>query len=112
MLIIQVFGVLFCVLFLYVNFINYKKEVITTKFFGFWSFVWLGGMIWVLVGNKLTKLISFFQINTVFDMSLMMGVIICVGVVYWNNTQIIKQNSKIELLVRRTAYNEIKKEMS
>lgn len=108
-----------CAVLFYFTFIAYKREEINKNSFFLWSFVWIGGIVWVLFSNNIKPLMDALNVGRMLDLTFAFGVLICIVLVFYTNMKFEKMNLKFENLVRGIAIekaeqeeNETKKEES
>ena len=50
---IQIIGMFFCIVMLYLTFLHYKRKEFKVEFFLFWAFAWIGLIIMILYPTSL-----------------------------------------------------------
>lgn len=106
---IQILALLFAFFMLYLTFLHYKRDEISSGIFFLWIFLWLAFILLTLLPQILRPLIGPLRIFRVLDL-LMLGAFVILTIVSFEN-HIKNRNleKKIEKLARKEVLDKIKK---
>lgn len=100
---IQVIGVVFSLLMLYLTFLYYKKNNYTRTAFIFWVVVWVCAMGLVLFYQEFGALSSQLQFARTSDLYITIAVLFFGAITFLNYASVKRQERKVEELVRGMA---------
>ncbi|MBI2133586.1 DUF2304 domain-containing protein [Candidatus Woesearchaeota archaeon] len=105
-LIIQLIGVLFGVLIMYLSFINLKKKEFTINEWVFWTAIAASFALISLFPDMLNPFIRAFNISRKMDLLIITGFMTLTTVIFYTYNIAMKNQKKLEQLVRKTAMQE------
>lgn len=106
---IQVVGVFFAFVMLYLTFLYYKKSSYSTRSFILWSVVWLGFLAATFFPQTLYNVMEELSIQRTVDFFVIGGFMFFTIIIFYLFTIVKELEKKIEIVVRRTAVNKPKK---
>ncbi len=106
---VQIVGVLFSLVMIYLTFVYYKRGNYSVKSFILWQLVWIATL--VLIGRPQTAygLMQALQIERTADFIVMAGFTFFSVVIFHMYVIVKKTNRKMEELVRKIAIRKVKK---
>jgi len=106
---VQIIGILFGLLMLYWTFLHLKRKEYDTKVYSFWVMIWLGFIAISVFPNILDKLTKPLSIVRTLDLLVILGILFLIGITFHNYLVVMKNEKKIEQVVRKIALKEEKK---
>jgi len=107
---IQIVGIAFGIIFIYLTFLSKKKGEINSTESIFWSVVWLALIFVSIFPGMLSILVKdVFNISRTLDFIIIMSFLLMFGIIFYMFSLTRKTNLKVEELVRKLAVKEIKK---
>ena len=106
---IQIIGVLFGLLMMYVTFINLKRKEYDFKEFVLWSGIWAFFLLFTIFPKVLDLVTQPLSIVRKLDLLVIMGMLFVIGISYYNYTITRKTQRKVEQVVGAVAMREAKK---
>ncbi|HKZ39674.1 MAG TPA: DUF2304 domain-containing protein [Candidatus Hodarchaeales archaeon] len=106
---IQIMGVLFALVMLYITFLNLKRRQYEVKEFVIWLIVWLMFLLFTIVPQVLDSVTKPLSIVRRFDLLVVMGMMFVIGISYYNYSITRKNQRKLEQVVRTLALENPKK---
>ena len=106
---IQLFGVLFALFMIYINFLNYKRKEFTIKEHMSWLFLWAGFIVVAVFPEVLDPIVKRFKFARTLDLLIVVSFIFVIGSIFYTYTIVRKNQKKIEELVRKIAFEKKKK---
>ena len=106
---IQIIGILFAVFMLYLTFLHRKRKEFNSKEYAFWAVLWVLFVIIALFPNILDPFTKSLSLNRTMDLLILLGFVFLIGLTFHNYYLLRKSQRKIENIVRRMAYKEVKK---
>jgi hypothetical protein len=100
---IQVIGVVFALLMLYLTFLFYMKNNYTRAAFVFWIAVWICALVLVLFYQQLTFLSTQLKFARTTDLYIAIAVMFFGAITFLNYANVKRQERKVEELVRNMA---------
>ena len=97
---IQIGGFLFGIFMIYYSFLNYKKKSFGIKELLFWIVIWVGFMVITLFSNILDPITKSVNLARTFDLLIIAGFILIIGVVFYMYSITKKNLRQIEDIVR------------
>lgn len=109
MYVIQMIGIVVCLLMSYITFVYIKQKKINRNQGLLWIIVWLGGVIWLSISEYTKQIvIGVTTVSTVFDLTIGIGVLFAVIICFFNYLKNLKIENNQEKIIRITT---IKKAM-
>ncbi|MBW2977999.1 DUF2304 domain-containing protein [Candidatus Woesearchaeota archaeon] len=106
---IQILGVLFALFMFYLTFLSQKRKEFTAKEYIFWVLLWICFIIITLFPNILAPFAETLNLQRTMDLIIMLGFVFVIGMIFVNYILLKKTQRRVEELVRRIAYKELKK---
>lgn len=106
---IQIFGILFGLLMLYLNFINYKRREFTIKEYLFWFLLWILFIIIALFPNMLDPIVKELKFARTLDLLIIAGFLFLIGSIFYTYTIVRTNQKKLEEIVRKVAIEKAEK---
>ena len=107
---IQLLGVLFGLLMVYLTFLHHKRREFTVKEGVVWFVMWMGFMFIALFPNALNFLVKdILQLSRPLDFFIICGFMFLIGVSFYSYTIMRSTQNKVEEVVRNFALQESKK---
>ena len=105
---IQIIGILFCLVMVYLTFLYYKRnEFGAGAFFG-WILLWLGFGFVIIFPKIVDVFLKPLNIVRALDFFMVIGFLILFGVVFYLYTIVKRNNKKVEELVRKEALKKVR----
>lgn len=106
---IQIIGVLFGLMMLYITFLNLKRKEYDVKEFVLWLLVWLFFLFFTIFPQVLDSITKPLSIVRKFDLLVVMGMLFVIGISYYNYAITRKLQRKMEKVVSAVAIKKAKK---
>ena len=107
---LQIIGILFGLIMLYLTFLYFKRKDYTIPGFVFWTIIWIGFMILVIVPTTIYGLMESLQIERTVDFFVIAGFLFFSVVIFHVYDITKRTQKKVEELVRKIAIDkELKK---
>lgn len=106
---IQMIGLIFALLMLYITFIHFKKRDFTIKETILWMGLWLSFIVVTLFPAIIDPLVSSLQISRKLDFFVILGILFMITAVYHTYTVVRANQRKIEQVVRAIAIEKVQK---
>lgn len=101
---IQIVGILFGLLMLYMTFLYQKRKQLSSKEALFWSVLWIFFMIIALFPSSLDFLVKgVLNMNRPLDFLIILGFMFLIGVTFYNYSAVKKNERRTEEIVRKIA---------
>ncbi|MBT7497480.1 DUF2304 domain-containing protein [Candidatus Woesearchaeota archaeon] len=100
---IQIIGVLFGAVFLYLSFVNFKKKEFRSGEFVLWTIFWLVFIFLIIFPNILDKITRTLSIVRTLDFLTIIGFLFLILLGFQNYRLVKKNNKKVEEIVRKIA---------
>lgn len=101
---IQLVGVIFGIIFIYLTFLNKKRDELNTSEAGFWIVVW-GGLIFISIFPGALNFVvkDILDISRILDFFIIMAFLVMFGVIFYIFILTKRTSNKMEKLVRAIA---------
>jgi hypothetical protein len=109
MLILQIMAFMFCVIMSYHTLLYYKKGEFNGISFFIWESVWVMIMFAVLFPQLLYPVVEAFKLTRAMDLMFIFGFLFMIGVTFHNFRYTVRNEKRIEKLVRENALKNGKK---
>ena len=106
---IQIVGSLFGLFMLYMTYIRRKREEFTVKEYGAWALFWIFFVLMALFPNWLDPFVKSLKLYRTMDLFVIIGFMFLTGAVFYTYSIVRRVQSKIEEVVRNTAFLKRKK---
>ena len=106
---IQLFGALFGIALLYLSFLSFKRKELTIGEWAFWTIASIGFVIISLAPNILDPVVKTLNLSRKMDFFIIIGFMFLIGTMFYTYMTTIKNQKKLEELVRKIAIQEAKK---
>jgi hypothetical protein len=106
---IQIFGVLFGLLMLYLTFIHYKRKEFTIKEYIFWFLLWIIFVIIALFPSILDPIVIELKFARTLDLLIITGFLFLIGSIFYTYTIVRANQKKLEEIVRKIAIEKVEK---
>lgn len=103
---IQIIGILFALLMIYLTFLYSKRKEFTFKEWCFWTIIWAVFLILTLQPRILDPVIAKIGVGRKMDLFIILGFILLIGISFYTYTLVRRTQKKIEKMVRSLAYRE------
>ncbi len=100
---LQILGLAYLTLMLYLTFLYYKKNNYTLRNFLFWVTVWLMGALMLLMPETTSLVTQKLKVARVIDFYLILGIMFFSIICFLSYNQVKRNEQKIEELVRKIA---------
>ncbi|MBT3303924.1 DUF2304 domain-containing protein [Candidatus Woesearchaeota archaeon] len=100
---IQIIGVLFGAVLLYLSFVNFKKKEFRSGEFVLWTIFWLVFIFLIIFPNILDKITRTLSIVRTLDFLTIIGFLFLILLGFQNYRLVKKNNKKVEEIVRKIA---------
>lgn len=100
---IQLVGIMFCLVMLYLTFLYYKQDNYGKTSFIFWSLIWLGSLILVSFPSIVYGIMDTLKIQRTSDFIVMIGFMFFSVIIFYMYNIVKKMKSQMEKLVRELA---------
>jgi hypothetical protein len=100
---IQVAGFLFGLFMLYYSYLQYKRKEFSINEFGFWIGIWIIFVVISLFPNVLDPIVKNLAFARTFDLLVISGFILIIGMTFYIYTLTKKNSKQIETVVREIA---------
>jgi hypothetical protein len=108
---IQILGILFALIMIYITFLHQRRNEFTIKESIFWFGAWIAFFILVIFPNVLDPILrDVLQIARTLDFFIVLGFIFLLGIVFHTYTIMRKTQNRVESLVRKIAIKNNKKD--
>jgi hypothetical protein len=101
--VIQVLGIAYLLIMLYLTFLYYKRNQYTLRNFLFWIGVWVLGVLLLLVPKTTSLLTQQLNVPRVIDFYLILGLMFFSVICFLSYAQVKRNEQKVEELVRKLA---------
>ena len=106
---IQILGVFFGLLMLYVTFLHQKRKEFTVKEYGFWVFFWIVFILISLFPNWLDFIVVSLSLSRTMDLFIILGFMFLIAAVFYTYLTVRNTQKKLEEIVRKIAFRTKKK---
>lgn len=106
---LQLIGILFGVVMLYLSYVYYKKNTYTQRSFVLWGAIWAVVIVVFAVPQITYGLLSFLKIDRTADFLTAVGLVFLTTLVFYMYSVVKQTQRKMEQLVRELAIREVKK---
>ena len=106
---IQIFGVFFAILMIYMVFVSQKKKEFNSTEYILWIVVWILFIVITIFPSILDFFTESLSLPRTLDLLLIMGILCILGLLFYNYIAIRKINRKVEDIVRKIAIERKKK---
>lgn len=106
---IQLVGVFFALVMLYLTFLYYKKSSYSTRSFVLWTVIWTGFLVVTFLPQTLYSIMEELSIQRTVDVFVIGGFMFFTVIIFYLFTIVKTLEKKIEVVVRRTAIQRRKK---
>lgn len=101
---IQIIGILFGALLLYLSFVNFKRREFKGGEFILWAIFWLAFLFLVLFPNSIDPIMKTLSIVRTLDFLTIVGFLFLILLGFQNYRLVKKNNKKVEEIVRKVAF--------
>jgi len=101
--VLQVLGIAYIVLMLYLTFLYYKRNSYSTRSFIFWAVVWACGAVLLLLPESMSIFTQRLGVARVTDFYLIAGLMFFSIICFFNFATVKSNEAKVEELVRQMA---------
>ncbi len=107
---IQIMGVLFGLLMIYITFLNYKRREFTIKECSFWMILWIFFMFVAISPSSIDYIVKeILNLSRTMDFFVIIGFMFIIAAVFYTYTIVRRNQKKLENIVRKLAFERIKK---
>ena len=106
---IQLVGVLFVLVMLYLTYLYYKKGQYSKTSAIFWVIIWGAAMILLTFQQSVERVIEQLQFARVFDLYMTIGLLFVLALMFYDYVRVERLERKVEELVRKIATERAKK---
>jgi hypothetical protein len=106
---IQLLGIVFSLIMIYLAYIYYKRKNYGIKSFLIWLGVWAGALFLMSFPKTFYGIMEVLQIDRTADFIVLLGFTFFSVIIFYLYTLVKKNNYKIEQLVRQLAMDELEK---
>lgn len=110
MLAVQIVGIIFGLVMLYLTLLYKKRKELNATEQVIWSSTWIMITLLALFPQVLDTATATFEFNRTLDLLVVAGILFVVGVSFYTYSVVRKTQEKVEKLVRKMAIEEQKKE--
>ena len=103
MLGVQIIGVLFALIMLYITFLHKKRKEFTTTEFSFWLILWLMFIYVTIFPTSLNFIVKTMDFTRAFDLLVVIGFLFMISLGTYNYLNGKNNKKKIEEIVRKIA---------
>jgi len=107
--VIQVLGIGYILLMLYLTFLYYKKNHYSLRSFIFWIAVWSCGVLLLILPESTSLITQKLAVPRVIDFYLIVGLMFFSIITFFNYRTVKMNEAKIEELVRKVALHDARK---
>lgn len=107
--VIQVLGIAYLLVMLYLSFLYYKKNHYTARSFAFWVTVWLLGVLLLAFPQTASLLTQTIHVPRVIDFYLIIGLMFFSIICFLSFMAVKRTEARVEELVRAVAIGKAKK---
>lgn len=101
---LQLLGILFALLMLYITFLHKKRNEFTITESGFWTLMWLVFTFLVVFPHSIDFLVrDILQFNRTLDFFIVVGFMFMIGSIFYTYTILRKTQKKVEMIVQKLA---------
>ena len=101
---IQICGLLFSLIMIYLSFLHYKRKEFKAEVFFFWLLLWMGFIFMVVFPTSLDVLIKdVLKFGRRLDFFVVLGFIFMISLMYYNYIMVNKTKTKVEKIIRKIA---------
>lgn len=100
---IQIIAVFFAIFMIYVSFLHYKKDEISSFYFLIWFLLWLGFCFFAIFPFILNPVIRYLKIFRVMDLIMIIAFMVLTFSIFECNVRAQKIERRLEKIVRRLA---------
>jgi hypothetical protein len=105
---IQVIGLIFALVMMYLIFLNFKRQEVRVGEFIFWIAVWCGFIALIFLPRLVRPLLESLHIVRALDLFIIVGFMFLIAFHFVTYRIVRKNQRKVELLVQRLAFKEEK----
>jgi hypothetical protein len=106
---VQVLGILFCVIMLYLTYVQYRRKSYGYRSLILWVLVWLAALVVVSFPKTIYGLMQVLEIQRTADFFVLFGFAFFAVIVFYMYITVKRNNEKLEGLVRSLAMERKKK---
>lgn len=106
---IQILGVLFALVMLYLTFLHQKRKEFSAKEYMFWVVLWVGFIIVTVFPKVLEPIVETLNLYRTMDLLVILGFILVIGLLFHNYIELVKTRKKVEDVVRKVAHERTRK---
>ena len=104
---IQILGILFGIIMIYITFYYYKRNNYSWKSFLLWLIVWLGFMLIIFLPSTVYGIMEILKIQRTQDFIVIMGLMFYGVLLFYLYATVKQNNRKVEKLVRAMAIKNV-----
>lgn len=105
---IQIIGLIFALLMLYITFLHFKRNEFTTNEAGFWTILWIVFLTVTLIPKILDPIVKTLSITRTMDLLIILGFMFLITANFYTYGVVRKTQKKIEGVVREIAIKKAK----
>ncbi|MBT4541080.1 DUF2304 domain-containing protein [Candidatus Woesearchaeota archaeon] len=106
---IQIFGMFFSCIMIYLTFLHYKRKEFSVEIFFFWLTLWLGFIFMVVYPTSLDFLIrGILKFGRRLDFFIVLGFIFLIALMYYNYIVVRYTKKRVERIIREVALEKVK----
>ncbi len=100
---IQITGMVFALVMLYLTYLHYRRKELTREPYYFWQAVWILVLVMLLFPSLLAPVQQTLQITRIFDLLVILGLFFLLALTYYNFVVIRRLQLRMERMVRNIA---------
>ena len=100
---VQALGILFCVIMLYVTYVQYRRKNYGYKSLILWAAVWIAAIVVVSLPKTVYGIMQALEIQRTADFFVLIGFAFFAAITFYMYAMVRKNNEKLEKLVRNLA---------
>ena len=100
---IQIVGIIFCLVMMYLTFLYYKQDNYGKTSFVFWTLIWFGSLVLVSFPSIVYGVMSTLKIKRTSDFIVMLGFMFFSVIIFYMYNTVKKMKLQMEKLVREVA---------
>ena len=104
---IQIIGILFGLLLIYITFLNFKRKEFTVREFTAWFVIGLIFIFFSVFPKTVYPLSRFINLTRPLDMFIILGFMFILGIVFYTYSIVRGIQKKLEVIVRRVAIEKL-----
>ena len=108
---IQIIGILFALIMIYLTFLYYKKNSYSTRSFALWMVIWGGFLIITFFPQSVYGIMEELSVERTVDLFIIGGFMFFSIIIFYLFTIIKSLEQKIEVVVRKTALHNPQKKV-